>query len=71
MTPLSSYTLPCQMSFCQIVLLLSSVTRQQNVMEYLWEGSIATDLPSPSTSDVVGQHNKIEGITFRAALVFL
>jgi len=34
-----------------------------------WEGLTSTALPPTSTSDVVGQHNKIGGITFGAALV--
>ena len=37
-------------------------------MEYWWEGSTSTAVPPTSTSDIVGQCNKIEGITFRAAL---
>lgn len=45
--------------------LLPSVTQQQNLME----GSTTTALPPASTSDIVGQHNKIGGITFRTALV--
>ena len=42
---------------------------QQNVMEYYWEGSLFTAIPPTSAFEVVGQHNKIRGITFRAALV--
>lgn len=32
--------------------------------------STSAAIPSPSTSDVMGQHNEIGGITFGAALVF-
>ena len=47
-----------------------SVTQQNNVMEYCWEGSTFTAIPSPTVPDVVGQqHSKIGGITFRATLV--
>ena len=42
--------------------LLPSVTQQQHVMEYWWEGSASTAIPPTSASDAVGQHNKIEGI---------
>mgnify|MGYP001853016420 CR=1 FL=1 len=38
-------------------------------MEYWWEGSTSTAIPQTFTSDVVGQYNKIGGITFRAALI--
>ena len=39
----------------------------KKLMEYWWKGSAFTAIPT-STSDVVGQHNKTGGITFRAAL---
>ena len=42
---------------------------QQNIMKYWWGGSASTDIPSTSTSNVVGQHDKTGGITFRAALI--
>jgi len=54
----------------QTTTLLPSVTWQQHVMEYWWEGSTPTAIPPTSASDVIGQHHKIRGITFRAALVF-
>jgi len=38
-------------------------------MEYWQEASTSTALPPTSAFDNVGQHNKIGGITFRAALV--
>ena len=57
------------MPFCQTAPLLLSVTQQQNVMEYWWEGLISTAIPPTSASDVVGQHNKVGDITFGAALV--
>jgi hypothetical protein len=39
-------------------------------MEYWWEGSTSTAISTTFASDVVGQHNKIGGINFGAALVF-
>jgi len=39
-------------------------------MEYRQEGSPPTAIPPTSTSDVVGQQNKIEGIAFGAALIY-
>lgn len=38
-------------------------------MEYLQEGSDSVAIPPTSVSDVVGQQNKTESITVRAALV--
>ena len=61
-----SYALPCQMTICQTAPLLPSVTQQQNVMEYCQERSVSTAIPPTSTFDLVGQHNKAGGITFRA-----
>jgi len=49
--------------------LLPSVPWQQNVKEYFWKGSTCTAIPPAFTSDVVGQHNKIGGLTCRAAFV--
>jgi hypothetical protein len=40
-------------------------------MEYWREGSTSTAISTTFASDVVGQHNKIGGITFGAALVVL
>ena len=54
----ASYTYPCQTLLCQTAPLLPSVTRQQHVMGYWWEGSISTAIPPTSTSDDVGQHHK-------------
>jgi len=48
----------CQMPFFQTAPPLPSVTQQENVMKYSWEGSISAALPPTSTSDVVSQHNK-------------
>jgi len=39
-------------------------------MEYWWEGSTSTAISPTSASGIVGQHNKIGGITFGAAIVF-
>jgi len=38
-------------------------------MKYLWEGSASTAMPPTSTSEVVGQCNKVRGIVARAAPV--
>ena len=51
--------------------LLLSVMWQQNVAEYWWEGLTSTAVPSTSASDIMDQHNKIGGISFRAAFVYL
>ena len=67
----SSSAFPCQTPFCQTAPLLPSVMQQQNTMEYWWEGSTTTAIPSTSASSVVGQHNKIGGITSGAALLYL
>ena len=48
--------------------LLPSVKRQQNVMEYWWEGSTFTAISLTSASDAVGQHHKIGDVTFGQAL---
>jgi len=42
---------------------------QQNAMEYWWEDSTSTSIPATSTSDIMGQHHKIGGITFGASLI--
>jgi len=39
-------------------------------MECWWEGSDSTAIPPTSASDTVGQCNEIEGLTFRAVLVY-
>jgi len=44
-------------------------TATTHVREYWWEGSASTAVP-PLTSDIMGQHNKIGGIIFRAALAY-
>jgi len=65
---LTSYALSCQMLFCQTAP-LPSVTQQQLIMEYWWEGSVSTAILPTSASNIMGQHNKIGGITFGAAFV--
>ena len=60
----TSSTLSCQTPFCQIALLLPSVTWQQNVLEYWWESSTSNVISPASVSDVMGKHNKIGGIIF-------
>ena len=63
------YAVPCQIPFCQTAPLLPSVTQQQNVTEYWWEGSTSTSTPPTSACDSVGQNNEIGGITSGAALL--
>ena len=46
--PPASYTLPCQMPFCQTTPLLPSGTWQQNGMECWWEGSTSAAIPPTS-----------------------
>ena len=65
----ASYVLPHQKPFCQSAPLLPSVTEQQNVTKYRWEGSTSTAIPSTSASDIMAQHNKIGGTTFRTVLI--
>ena len=48
--------------------LLPSVIWQQNITDYWQERSTSTAIPPASTSLITGQHNKVGGITFRAAL---
>ena len=48
---------------------ICNVVQQQRVIEYWWEGSTSTSIPPASTSDVVGQYNRIGGVTFGAALI--
>ena len=49
---------PGQMPFHHTAPLLPSVTWQQNVTEYWWEGSTSTAIPPTSTSDTMGQHRR-------------
>ena len=63
----ASFALSRQIPFCQT--LLPSVSRQQHVMAHWWEGSTSTAIPATSTSDIVGQRNKIGGTTLGADLV--
>jgi len=46
---LLSFSLPYQMPFCTTVPLLPSVTQQQNVTGYWWEGSTSTAILPTST----------------------
>ena len=56
------------MPFCQTAPLMSFVKWQQNVMEWWQKGSPSTAIPPTSTSNVMGQHNQLGGITFGIAL---
>ena len=51
------------MTFCQTVYLLPCVTQQQNVMKYWWEDSASAAIPPASACTVVGQQDKIGGVT--------
>ena len=69
-----SDTLLLHMHFCVRhhfvnTLLLLSVTWQQNVMGCWWEGLTSTTILPTSTSDVVGQHNKIGGIIYGTTII--
>jgi len=65
----ASYTLPCSTPFCRTVPLLPSVTWQQNLREYWWEGSTSTAVPPTSASDIMCQHCSKGGIRFGTALI--
>ena len=67
--PFASHTLPCQMSLCYTARLLPSVTWQQSVTGYWWEGSTSAAIPPTSISGVTCQQNKIRGITLGSDLV--
>jgi len=45
-------------------------SKKKNIMENQQESSPSTAIPPTSTSDFVGQYNKIGDITFRAALIY-
>ena len=62
----ASSVLPHQTSFCWTAPLLPPVIQNQNMMKYWWEGSTSTTIPSTSGFDVLGQCEKIGGITFGA-----
>jgi len=62
--------LPCQMPFRRAAPLLPLVTQQQNVTGCGWEGSDSAAIPPPP-APAVGQHNKLAGTTFRAALLYV
>lgn len=59
------------MPIYQTAPLLTYVTEEQNVMEYLWETSHSTAIPPKSASDVLDQYNKIGGIIFLENLIYL
>ena len=61
----------CRMPFRHVAPLLPSVTWQQRVMEYWWEGSASTAVPVTPNSDIISQHNKTGGIAVGAALMFV
>lgn len=67
----ASYTHSCWMPFCQTALLLPSDPQQQNETEYCMKGSTSTAIPPTFASDILGQHNKIGGVTFGTALIIV
>ena len=69
-TPLLHMHFHVKMPFCHTAPLLPSVTQQQNVMEFWWEGSTSTAIPPTPASDV-GQRDKIGDITFNAVFILV
>ena len=68
-TPLPHTRFQVSCHFVRWSPLLLSVTWQQNVTGYWWEGSTPTALPTISPSEVMGQHNKIGDITFGTVVI--
>ena len=62
-----SLTLCCHLLCCDRCLIdvMASIK-----IECCWDVSTSTAIPPTSTFDIVGQHNKMRGITFGGALVF-
>ena len=60
--------LPCQTSFyqCPSAAICHTATICNRKR---WKGSTCTAIPPTSVSDIVGQHHKLWGITFRTALL--
>jgi len=54
------------LSDCPFAAICHTATRSNGI---LWEGSTSPAIPPPLATDVMDQCNKIEGITFREALV--
>jgi len=46
----------------------AAICHTQHVMGYGWKGSTSNAIPPTSAFDIMGQHNKIERIPFRAQL---
>ena len=69
MTLFASCAIPYRTSLRWTAPLLPSVTWQQHVTEYWRKDSTSTGVTLTSASNIVGQNNKIGGITFRAAFV--
>ena len=67
----ASSALPCQTPLHQTAPLLPPITQQQNAIGCCWEGSTSAAMPLISTSDVMGQQNKIGDTAFGAALICL
>jgi len=70
----ASSALPCQTPFCHAAPPLSAVaatlSRQQHVMGYWWEGSVSSAISPTSTCNVVVLRYKRRRINFKAALIF-
>ena len=70
----ASYSLPCQMPFCQdcpSAAICCAATKWNGILIASFKLLATTALAPTSASDVVGQHNIMGGITFRAALMYL
>ena len=61
-----SCALPCQRPFCQTAICHTATTYNR-----IFGRKVQLLLPPASASDIVGQHNKIEGITFKAEPVYI
>ena len=68
-TPLLHTHFHARCHFVGLPPLLPSVVWQQSVMEYCWEGLTSAAIPPTSTSDLLGQRDRIGGITSRAAFL--
>ena len=67
----ASWAPPCQMPLCQTAPLLPSVTQQQNVTGILvGRFGLCCLFHQHLPLDVMGQQNKIGGITFRMTYIF-
>lgn len=64
--PLFSYVLLGQISFYQI----ANYKKVNKIMGYWWKSTNFTTITPTSACDILNQHNKTGGITFRATVVY-